>query len=1136
MTLRTVFLLTFVILTLPFLLQAQLPGTGVECNCTATGDYIDPDPGVLPEVITGDTSPGGIYSISVSGSGPYNIVIHRQSDGATVYSTSLQNGYWGFSPDDDRFVFHTLSSGQLLVTLVDLTIPSGNKVIWSNTLSASDISIHFSPNGNYLVCSALNSATSASLLVIDAHTGDPSYDSYPFIFLPGGDTTDVFGAAGWGFSPDLSDRTLFYAFVNGSGLLEWRMVNLQTGEASNQTFVSHISGFWQFSPCGDMLGLVIQTDPSHMKIALHQTAHPQSSALATRDINQVTTVSFRSTALSHIVTVGGNDDVLTANEAGVACFIVPDSLIFTPKTVVGGNAVAGRVVLSSPARSGGVTVSLSSSNPGVATVPASVLVPAGQQEKTFTVQTSIVGTATKPVISATSEGTTIYDTLTVTPLELVGYDADRTDLIGGDTVNTTITLSAAAPGPGISVTLVSSKPQLVSVNSPANIATGETMTTAFLVTTPVASLDSAVISATALGDTLTVTIRVNPYVTLSFVPDSIVGGNPVAFIASRISPAPPGGIAVQAVSSDTSILIPPLMTIPEGADIIWVNPLETHGVNQPTTVTASMTAQGKIISTTLTVLPAKLESFQARADSGCAVGEQEGFKKKFIGGCTILFEAALDGEAPSSGGTLQLASSRPDLINPVAVFPIAGLAPKGLILMDTAPIDAGIQEVVLSATYRGITKVDTVQLMHGPEYTLIDLSEPGNNDYSDFIRINNAGDLLVNDHRLYRNGNFIPLETLPGYHLGGASNMNDLGWLSGAVWDTTLNINRPAYWKPDTTIILPTLEPSYPSGGTYAINNHGEIVGAVGTTVPPIEYLPVVWRSDSISVLEGYLDFRIGPSDINDSGQIIGTGSYYRASPYTNRRIAFRWDNGVLTPLPHPWGEVFFLSGLKIAAGGQALLDGYGYFHIATNTVGPGFGPPLPFNRMYPYDMNDSLDVVGELEWYVEDVGTWQTSFLETEGYLYDLKCLVQFPPGWTWIKATGINNNGTIAGIADEGGEYRLFLLTRGGTTSGTAEQNGGAVPTSYALMQNYPNPFNPSTRIRYSLPVYSKVRLTVYDLLGREVALLVNAVQAAGYNETNWNAAGLSSGVYFYRIEATNPQTAEIQFVDVRRMVLIK
>jgi len=90
-------------------------------------------------------------------------------------------------------------------------------------------------------------------------------------------------------------------------------------------------------------------------------------------------------------------------------------------------------------------------------------------------------------------------------------------------------------------------------------------------------------------------------------------------------------------------------------------------------------------------------------------------------------------------------------------------------------------------------------------------------------------------------------------------------------------------------------------------------------------------------------------------------------------------------------------------------------------------------------------------------------------------------------------------------------------------------ATPATFALEQNYPNPFNPSTKIRFSIPTETDVRLNVYNTLGQEVAEIVNSRLKEGYHEVNFDAFSLTSGIYFYRLEAD-------KFVDVKKMIIIK
>jgi hypothetical protein len=86
---------------------------------------------------------------------------------------------------------------------------------------------------------------------------------------------------------------------------------------------------------------------------------------------------------------------------------------------------------------------------------------------------------------------------------------------------------------------------------------------------------------------------------------------------------------------------------------------------------------------------------------------------------------------------------------------------------------------------------------------------------------------------------------------------------------------------------------------------------------------------------------------------------------------------------------------------------------------------------------------------------------------------------------------------------------------------------PTAYGLFQNYPNPFNPTTEIAYDLPKGMHVTLTVYDVLGKQVAVLVNGIQPAGQQTVRWNASGVASGVYYYRLQAGD-------FSAVKKMML--
>ena len=143
---------------------------------------------------------------------------------------------------------------------------------------------------------------------------------------------------------------------------------------------------------------------------------------------------------------------------------------------------------------------------------------------------------------------------------------------------------------------------------------------------------------------------------------------------------------------------------------------------------------------------------------------------------------------------------------------------------------------------------------------------------------------------------------------------------------------------------------------------------------------------------------------------------------------------------------------------------------------------------------------------------TGATQWTSAAGGLSDLR-----------LKDLVLGPGGYLYAISDSG------ALCRTTTALVAVEAPTSVQPEMYSLHQNYPNPFNPSTVISFHLPVVSPVRLVVFDLLGREMAVLVNERREAGVHEITLDASRLSSGVYFYRLHAGD-------FVSTKRMVVLK
>jgi hypothetical protein len=145
--------------------------------------------------------------------------------------------------------------------------------------------------------------------------------------------------------------------------------------------------------------------------------------------------------------------------------------------------------------------------------------------------------------------------------------------------------------------------------------------------------------------------------------------------------------------------------------------------------------------------------------------------------------------------------------------------------------------------------------------------------------------------------------------------------------------------------------------------------------------------------------------------------------------------------------------------------------------------------------------------------------------------------PTFAYLAKSVYDGDPTWQGVIPEFNIYNkalsadevLFLFQRGPTTA-VDEGDAAALPKEYSLMQNYPNPFNPMTTISFTLPKKSRVNIAVYDLLGHEVARLVDEVMTAGQSSVQFDGANLSSGIYICRMTVDGNQ------VLARKMTLLR
>lgn len=216
----------------------------------------------------------------------------------------------------------------------------------------------------------------------------------------------------------------------------------------------------------------------------------------------------------------------------------------------------------------------------------------------------------------------------------------------------------------------------------------------------------------------------------------------------------------------------------------------------------------------------------------------------------------------------------------------------------------------------------------------------------------------------------------------------------------------------------------------------------------------------------------------------------------------------------------------------------------STNTPAPiVYGTPFTFNSTWSstYKFRMGISILG-FEFLADSAVHHATFTVDAYGPL-------TIPGGGTY-DALRIKDVDSVTArvvsyqiLAANGASVSFKALDPNGATTGTIGIYGATwsgpistgvttlpgKPEGFALQANYPNPFNPSTRIGYEIPSGSRVRIAVNDLLGREVALLLDAEQPAGRYEVTWDAKGMASGVYYCVMEAGS-------FRSTRAMLLMR
>ena len=250
----------------------------------------------------------------------------------------------------------------------------------------------------------------------------------------------------------------------------------------------------------------------------------------------------------------------------------------------------------------------------------------------------------------------------------------------------------------------------------------------------------------------------------------------------------------------------------------------------------------------------------------------------------------------------------------------------------------------------------------------------------------------------------------------------------------------------------------------------------------------------------------------NNSFQIVGTNMWFGTNNtrvYRSTDLGLTWTSGATTGTVNTYG-VHYNNATTGLAGGTAMVLSTNGGTSYSSVTAPGTAGNL-----------NGIEGNGSDWWAIRSGNTvyrstngaasWTNAFVSGTAVFQDIDFAVVgsgCPNGWA------VGNAGVIAKMTG----------TLVGVTTTSSE-----VPSSYLLKQNYPNPFNPTTNITFALPKAGDVTLKVYDMSGKEVAVLVNEFKNAGSYLVGFNAANLPSGAYFYRIVSGG-------FIETKKMLLVK
>ncbi len=317
-----------------------------------------------------------------------------------------------------------------------------------------------------------------------------------------------------------------------------------------------------------------------------------------------------------------------------------------------------------------------------------------------------------------------------------------------------------------------------------------------------------------------------------------------------------------------------------------------------------------------------------------------------------------------------------------------------------------------------------------------------------------------------------------------------------------------------------TQRSSFPIGANITAGRHPKVVGdklTIFTTSFNGTYRNTVMRFDLATRQQTWRKDFMDSIGITTDGDVDSSGNCYVGMTVT----------GSLNPLYALWFRLCKLNGTN----GAIIWDTMWLPNGSSAANEENFVQGVSISQYQNLILIGAQIRRDSLQWTSQKAGylaafdldghrKWSTRIVQHPQYVLNHVQGVKFHQGYFYALGKSFDNGQNPLSIG---------WIKKYAPDSMTGIQNQNEIAEKFSLSQNYPNPFNPVTKIQFSVPKKGLVNLTVYDILGREVEILVNGMKPAGNYEVSFDGVNLPSGVYFYRLKTDD-------FTDTKKMILMK